>query len=149
MPVLRFDQVSQDRFDARFPVDWVLGFRACRPQTRSFAVIRRTERGWLLYIHDRGPERLPVVFDDKADAEQAATLVAETPPREFARLRTILGQHMARNFGLAHPAAQKLAQDMRSAMVARYALRHSLARTARDRSTLRVIPRVPPVACCR
>ena len=149
--MLQFVQASKHRFEARFPIDWILGFRPWLPQTRSFAVIRRDdEQGWLLYVHDKGRERRPVVFDNLEVAKRAASLVAEMPTREFARLRTISGGHMAAHYDLDAPAAQRLAQSMRSAMVAKYALRHDLTRTALDRSALRVPPRrIRHLALCR
>ena len=148
--MLQFAQVSKDRLEARFPVDWVLGMSRRPPETRVFAVVRRAAAGWLLYIHDMGRQRRPVEFDDLETAKRAASLVADMSTREFARLRTISGGHMAVHYGLDAPRAQQLAQTMRSAMVAKYALGNGLARTAIDRPTLRVTPRrTRQLALCR
>ncbi|OBF73613.1 hypothetical protein A9X06_27405 [Mycobacterium sp. 852002-51759_SCH5129042] len=149
MLMLMFKKVGPDTYEAGFPVDWALGFRPWTPQTRSFAVIHRVETEFQLYVHDKGPEHRPVAFEALADAERAASLIAEMPTREFARLRTIAGNHIAKNFDLPHPDAQKLAQNMRSAMVAHYALRHSLLEAVRARPALRVASRKPRVALCR
>lgn len=125
--MLTFTQAGPQRFEARFPADWALGFRPEIPRTRVFAVIRLEDDGrCLLYVHDKGREHRPVRFASFATARRAATLVAQLPPREFSRLRTRVATHITNRFGVLSATALSLAHTMRSAAIAHYAIRAKL-----------------------
>ncbi|MBF6341261.1 hypothetical protein IU450_36080 [Nocardia abscessus] len=125
--MLTFTQASPHRFEARFPVDWSLGFRPVRRETRLFAVIRCEDDGQcLLYVHDKGREHRPVRFATLDTAQRAAAVVAQLSGREFSRLRTLVAAHIATTFGLTGTTALPLAHAMRSAAIARYAIRAKL-----------------------
>ncbi|MGW5219931.1 hypothetical protein ACWEQA_18865 [Nocardia sp. NPDC004085] len=125
--MLPFAQAGPQLFEARFPAHWSLGFRPETPKTRVFAAIRVEDDGrCLLYVHDKGLEHRPVRFASFATAQRAATLVAELPPREFSRLRTLVATHITSRFGVPSATALPLAHAMRSAAIAHYAIRAKL-----------------------